>query len=276
VGKIRKLIIVKLGGSVITNKEKPLTPNLPHIRLISEQLSRAAQSRDQPAVILIHGGGSFGHYFAKEFGLGTDATMSAPAEGLARTGAAMIKLHSIILDEFCRAGVYCGTVLPIELFSKEATEKTISKSGKARLLSIYGNGLVPISFGFVNLVGANSYIVSGDRVALALAATYSVEMTIFVMDVDGVYKGPELTGGIIRRLDPGDDSVESSVRRFDVTGGIKSKINTGHQLAGLGSDVYFVNGTKPQRLFRLLDGADDVLATKIYSRKKSGGQPLEF
>ncbi len=107
-GKSDKLVVVKLGGSVITNKDKPLSPNFANIRLISRQISRAISSNDKLRLILIHGGGSFGHYYAKKFGLGTKPISSAAPEGLAWTTAAMVKLHSIILDEFCNAGVYCS------------------------------------------------------------------------------------------------------------------------------------------------------------------------
>ena len=268
-GKDEKITLVKIGGSVITEKEKPLTPNLRNIRLIGKELSRASISNPRLRYILIHGGGSYGHYYAKKFRLGTNVRSAASPEGLARTAASMIELHSIVLEELCIAGVYCGTVLPIELFSQIDEPITISGAGKYRLNSVLRNDLIPITFGYVNLVGNKSYIISGDKIALALARALPVVKTIFVMDVDGVFRSPEMNGSIIRELREENFSVESSTRGYDVTGGIKAKISAGFEIAKLGSDVYFLNGSKRNRLLGVLRGSGNAVATKIYSTKKS-------
>jgi len=268
-GKNEKLVLVKLGGSVITNKDKPLSPNLRNIGNISKQLARALKEDKTLRLVLIHGGGSFGHYYAKKFGLGTRITQSTSPEGLARTSMAMIELHSILLKELCRAGVYCGTILPIELFSMLDNPILITESGRRRVDSLFDNGLVPITFGFVNLEGKNSYVISGDTISLALASAFPISKTIFVMDVDGVFPSSKLKGAIVKDLARENFSIEGSGQKFDVTGGIKSKISTGFEIADRGSDVYFVNGAKPSRLLRVFQDSNRVVATRIYSTKKS-------
>ena len=52
-----ELALIKLGGSVVTLKEKPLTPNLAAINKITNLISRLSIP-----IIIVHGGGSFGHY----------------------------------------------------------------------------------------------------------------------------------------------------------------------------------------------------------------------
>ncbi len=267
-GKIDQLVLIKLGGSVITHKNEPLSADLRNIRTISTQLSRAIEADKSLRLLLIHGGGSFGHYYAKKFGLNTRIKKSASPEGLARTAAAMVQLHSILLEELDNAGVYCSTVLPIELFSMIKEPIELSASGRERVDSIYRNGLIPITFGFVNLEGQRSYIISGDTVALALAGALPVAKTIFVMDVDGVYNSEELSGPIIKRLSRKNLEVGSSVQKFDVTGGIKSKIAVGFEIADRNSDVYFVNGTKPSRILDVLQDSNRAIATRIYPTKK--------
>jgi len=267
-GKDGKLIVVKLGGSLITNKDKPLSANIRNIRLASRELSKALSSIGKLRLFLIHGGGSFGHYYAKKFSLGTNQIKSASPEGLSRTAAAMIQLHSIVLEELCSAGVYSGTILPIELF-RGTREMSIAKSGVDRILSVFENGLLPITFGYVNLVGDSSFIISGDKIAIAVARKFAVEKTIFLTDVDGVYPSSDLRGPIIRKLVSSKSSIESSVRHYDVTGGIKSKISVGFELSKLGSDVFFLNGSKPNRLLAVLNDEDDAVATRIYSVKKA-------
>jgi isopentenyl phosphate kinase len=271
--KKEKLVLVKLGGSVITNKEKPHSPNLRNMRIIGRQLSRALLADSDLRLIIIHGGGSFGHYYAKKFGLSTQITNSASPEGLARTAGSMIKLHSVLLEELCRAGVYCGTMFPLELFSGLEKPLSIRESGRYRIQSVFENGLVPITFGYVNLEGDRSYIVSGDTIALALATTFPIAKTIFVMDVDGVYRSFRMKGSIIKELAQEEFLYEGSTTAYDVTGGIKTKINAGFDIAKQGSDVYFVNGTKSPRLFKLLEDSNNVIATKIYSTKNQLSSP---
>lgn len=267
-GEDRELVVIKLGGSLITNKDRPLRPNLRNIRLASRELSKTLSSLPKMRVFLIHGGGSFGHYYAKKFELSTSKTRAAPPEGLSRTAAAMIELHSIILEELCATGVYCGTILPTELFPENG-ENSISKNGIYRINSVFENRLVPITFGYVNLVRDSSFIISGDAIALAIARRLPVQKTIFMTDVDGVYPSSDLRGPIIRELVPSKSSVESSVRQYDVTGGMSAKISAGFELSRLGSEVYFLNGSKPNRLLPVLQGARDVIATKIYSAKRA-------
>ena len=51
-----RLTILKIGGSVITDKSKILKPNISSMKNISKILKKFDR------VILVHGAGSFGHY----------------------------------------------------------------------------------------------------------------------------------------------------------------------------------------------------------------------
>ncbi|MBS7631517.1 amino acid kinase, partial [Candidatus Bathyarchaeota archaeon] len=59
------LIILKLGGSVVTEKDKPVTPNKENIKRLSREIAEAGEGE----LILIHGGGSYGHPVADEYNL---------------------------------------------------------------------------------------------------------------------------------------------------------------------------------------------------------------
>jgi isopentenyl phosphate kinase len=268
-GEIESFIVVKLGGSVITNKNEALSPNISNIQLICHELSTALHHDPKLKFFLIHGGGSFGHYYAKKFGISTDIARYT-SEGIAKTSAGMIELHSMILKEMCDAGVFCETVLPAELVSGENLE--ISPTGEARIETMFANELFPITFGFVNLVPRGACIISGDSIALSLSKSLPVSKTIFLMDVDGVYPSFDRKGPIVTELNRKNFDVSSSLNRFDVTGGIKSKILTGFKIAACGSEVQFVNGTIEGRLSESLRGSSEVLATRIYPMKESTPQ----
>lgn len=264
--KSDELVVVKLGGSVITNKDVPLAPRVENMRLIASELSAAISIRPDLKIVIIHGGGSFGHFYAKKFGLGTTLAKSS-AEGIAMTSASMIKLHSILLELLCASAFFCRTILPTELYGRGVSG--VNSEGMDKIEEIFANNLFPITFGFVNLTNSGAFILSGDKIALDLASKSRVATTLFVMDVDGVYPSPELKGDILPELSRENPKISSSAKEFDVTGGIRAKISVGFALADLGTDVYFLNGTKPGRLQNALTDPTQVIATRIYSAKKS-------
>ena len=57
-----QLLLMKLGGSVITHKDRPLSPNFKVIKDLSHVLASV-----QMPVVLVHGGGSFGHYWSVKY-----------------------------------------------------------------------------------------------------------------------------------------------------------------------------------------------------------------
>ena len=60
------MILIKLGGSIITNKEKPLSPRRKTIDNILKQISKIKEP-----VVIVHGGGSYGHYWSVKYDMHT-------------------------------------------------------------------------------------------------------------------------------------------------------------------------------------------------------------
>ena len=56
------MILIKLGGSIITNKEKPLSPR----RKTIDNLAKSLRKIEEP-MIIVHGGGSYGHYWSVKY-----------------------------------------------------------------------------------------------------------------------------------------------------------------------------------------------------------------
>ena len=59
------ICFLKLGGSLITDKDKTDTPNLARLAKISEEISKALHDKPDLRLIIGHGSGSFGHHAAK-------------------------------------------------------------------------------------------------------------------------------------------------------------------------------------------------------------------
>jgi isopentenyl phosphate kinase len=63
-----KTIFLKLGGSLITDKDKPYTPRLDKLASLALEIKTVLNSSPNLVLILGHGSGSFGHTAAKKYG----------------------------------------------------------------------------------------------------------------------------------------------------------------------------------------------------------------
>jgi isopentenyl phosphate kinase len=64
---MKELVIVKFGGSVITTKTEKKQMNRRNLNLISNEIAVACKSTNKN-LIIVHGGGSYGHPLARRAG----------------------------------------------------------------------------------------------------------------------------------------------------------------------------------------------------------------
>ena len=72
-------IFLKLGGSLITDKDTPYTPRLDKLKDLALEIKTVLDSNPELILILGHGSGSFGHTAAKKYGT-RDGVPLAPTE----------------------------------------------------------------------------------------------------------------------------------------------------------------------------------------------------
>jgi len=94
---------------VITHKEKPLKPNLPAIRRLAKEVASAKLA----SLILVHGGGSFGHPLAKRYKIkdGFNGKVSQLL-GFAKTHQAMLALNKLVVDSLIKEKIPAVAVSP--------------------------------------------------------------------------------------------------------------------------------------------------------------------
>lgn len=236
------MILLKLGGSIITNKEKPLTPNRISIRKIASSLKNVSEP-----LVIIHGGGSYGHYWSVKYDMHTKP-QRYNVKGVSVVKNSMVELNNIVLRSFLESGLKPYSLPPSDFMvgNKPLTRKIkeISKISKT--------GLTPISFGDVMWFGKNKFfILSGDRIMGILCKILRPRIAIFVTNVDGVYsdmKSKTLLNEITK-VKP----ITSKVT-MDVTGGMSRKIKEAFSISKDGIDVFFVNGNTPQRITNAING----------------------
>jgi isopentenyl phosphate kinase len=64
---MQKLVFLKLGGSLITDKTQPYSVRLDKLNDLAVQIAHALQTQPELRLVLGHGSGSFGHTAAKEY-----------------------------------------------------------------------------------------------------------------------------------------------------------------------------------------------------------------
>ena len=255
---LKNLAVIKLGGSLITYKDRPLSVNLRALHVVAREISSFLRSGNPGKLFLVHGGGSFGHFYAKQFGLSTEYLKINP-EGIAMTLTSMLQLHSLVLEQLNAKEVFCATLFPSEMLSADG--KSISPAGTLRIQSAFASRLIPITFGNLLLKKGKARIISGDEIALALVRKFRAKKVIFAMDVDGIYPTSRMEGNVLETVSA-KQKVQSLLRKFDVTGGVQKKLDTGIQMNKAGAEVFFLNGSKEGTLSAALEG-ERVLATKI-------------
>ncbi|MFQ6074240.1 MAG: isopentenyl phosphate kinase, partial [Candidatus Bathyarchaeia archaeon] len=177
-----KLTVLKLGGSVITRKEKPLTANLKAIERLSREISEAKF----PHLILIHGGGSFGHPLAKQYALKEGYKDESQLMGFSKTRQAMVALNKLVVDALIRQNIAAVGLQPSAfVVTNSGRISLIQEQPLRKLLEI---GLVPVLYGdAVFDFDLGFTILSGDQLAAFLAIQLGANQIILGIDVDGLY-----------------------------------------------------------------------------------------
>ena len=87
------MIFLKLGGSLITDKSKPFTVNWSALETAAKSIGEI-----DDRLIVGHGGGSFGHFVAKEY--------EGFVEGFFKAREAMAKLNNIVVSSLIAKNIY--------------------------------------------------------------------------------------------------------------------------------------------------------------------------
>ena len=230
------MILVKLGGSIITNKEKPLSPRKKTIDNIAKQLRKISEP-----IVIVHGGGSFGHYWSVKYDMHTKPK-KYDYHGVAIVKNSMIELDKIILDAMTKNKLNPYCLPPTDFMSGN---KPIGYKVK-EIKKIAESNLIPVTFGDALWYGQKkSYILSGDKIMSILAKVLRPRLSIFVLNVDGLYSDLKTKRLIYDMKDQQANIEEISM---DVTGGMKRKVEEATRISKMGLKVFFVNGNKPQRI----------------------------
>ena len=230
------MLLIKLGGSIITNKKKPLSAKRKTIDNIVSSFRKINED-----FVVVHGGGSYGHYWSVKYDMHTKPKKYDP-KGVSIVKNSMIELNTIILDSFLKNKMnpYCLPPTDFVMGNKPINRKILE------IKKIANSGFIPITYGDALWYGnKKSYILSGDKIMSLLARVLRPRLSIFVLNEDGLYSDMKAKKLI---YDFKDEKIFIKKTVMDVTGGMTRKVAEASKISKIGLKVFFVNGNKPERI----------------------------
>jgi isopentenyl phosphate kinase len=265
-----KPIVLKLGGSVITHKAEPFTANGTAMRRLAAEIAEARIEH----LVIIHGGGSFGHPLAKEYAIKEGFIgQTSQLLGFSKTHQSMIRLNSMVLEALIQHNIPALTVAPSSfIVSKAGRIVTPMHNTLRKLLHM---GLVPLLYGDAVLDSHLGFtILSGDQLAASIATQLRAERMVLGIDEDGLFtadpkekKRAELLQNCsLKKLKELQKQFQTKAVN-DVTGGMKGKITELIPAVENGIATLIVNASKPRRVYKALR-REEVIGTFIHKKEE--------
>ncbi len=256
----RELTLLKLGGSLITDKERPLTPRIETLERLAEEIQRADL---EGSLVVGHGSGSFGHVTAAQHGIHLGARDAEQVAGVAATQVHAHRLHRLVVETLWKAGCRPFSFAPSSNVMATAGETGVfDVRPVTAALSI---GLLPVTFGDVVMdtewgVSICSTEEAFESLIVGLEPTpWRVSRVVWMGMTDGIY---DTNGSTIPTIDAdnvgevlsGLSTGREAAAGEDVTGGMKLRLETAWRLAERGVESWVLDGLQPGVLFEALAG----------------------
>ncbi|MDY6931133.1 MAG: isopentenyl phosphate kinase [Halobacteriota archaeon] len=248
------LCILKIGGSVITQKGIECSARTETMERISEEIERSIKGD----LVIVHGAGSFGHIQAEKY----DLNSNFDSKGILVTHNAVKELNRIFIDSLSRKGLPIAPVHPMSCVTLEAGR--ISSFFLEQIKLILENEMIPVLHGdvvFDKSVGVR--ILSGDQQVTYLAKSLNAKSVGLGSNVDGIL----VDGKVLEKITP--DTFEdfkdnlSGSESVDVTGGMLGKVSELIDLAKSDISSCIFNASQEGGVERFLNG--DSIGTIVSS-----------
>lgn len=240
--------LVKLGGSILTDKAEEASFRRPAARRLLAEVAKA-----NVPTVLFHGAGSFGHPQAARHRIGqAKAKPDGVAEVLAAVGALAAQVVSLAQDAGLRP-------LPFPLHTTVRTEGDgLSELPTDAVAKAVEEGYTPILHGTLVRDHALGWrVASADELLQEFAAELTPRLAVFATNVDGILTEPpgapgsrliERVGGTVQIERAGGDGAGA-----DVTGRMAGKLERARAVARH-CPTLILNGDVKGRLLDALKG----------------------
>lgn len=256
---MKRIVFVKLGGSLITDKNVPFKLRKARLSLSVGQIATAMKRDKELQIVMGNGAGSFGHYVAKRYGVADGMNTDKKREGFCRVNEGVAALNDIVVSECIRHAIPAVSLQPSAFMT--------SRNGRVHTLFLepfegfFRTRLVPVVYGdIVYDTEKGCHIFSTEMIfselCIRLKPKYHVPFQIIhcgttagVVDQNGV------TISSIRRTDiKRIGNYLHATSGYDVTGGMGHKVKEALRVAHFGIKSLIINGGEKDALLHALLG----------------------
>ena len=241
---MKELIILKIGGSVITDKFSEIPrANVDNLKRISEEIA-SVYNKEKMFLIIVHGAGSYGHVIVKRTGIDKGIRTEKQLVDFAETQRFQNELNSIVSKYLVNAGL---PAIPFQASSFTVLDQgRIVRMDLSAIKSFLEIDMIPV------LYGVPAYdrtykcsILSGDQIAPYLAVSLNAKKIIHATNVDGVFNvDPNKNAGAKLIPEINSENIEqvkdwlTGSTATDVTRGMLGKIS---ELLEIGVESQIIN-----------------------------------
>jgi isopentenyl phosphate kinase len=103
-----KLVFLKLGGSLITEKNEPSTPRIAVLDRLAAEIAQALDAEPGLRLLVGHGSGSFGHVPAREYQTKNGVYSKRGWQGFIKVWRQAYALNRIVVEALSKKRLPCS------------------------------------------------------------------------------------------------------------------------------------------------------------------------
>lgn len=265
-GSDQPVVFLKLGGSLITDKNRPHTPRLDVIRRLAAEIV-AARMRDAGLRILLgHGSGSFGHVPARRYGTRQGVRTEQEWRGFVEVWREAVQLNRIVVDVLGEAGLPAISLPPSS--STLACDGQVEAWNLAPVRRALEASLLPVVFGDVVFDSQRGGTILSTEDLFSYLAEQLQPQRILLAGIEaGVWADFPSCTRLVEEITPASwNDLSATVGGStapDVTGGMASKVRQSLELVEQNPnlEVFIFSGEIPKAVEQALTGKH--LGTRI-------------
>lgn len=259
------LTLLKLGGSLITDKTQTNTVRPATLARLADEIRAARQATPNLQLLLGHGSGSFGHHAAEQHDTRHGVASPEGWRGFVEVARAAQALHRLVLDALWNAGLPAIGFAPSAMVS--AHNGSVGAWNLAPIQAALAAGLLPVLYGDVVFDSARGGIIlSTEDLFSHLIAPLGAKRVLLAGIEPGVWADfphckrllPEITPSTL-----GQAQIHGSAAT-DVTGGMATKVQQALQWSAppMGAEVIIFSGESHGAVLAALTG--ETIGTRVH------------
>lgn len=264
-------IFLKLGGSLITDKQQTETVREAVLARLAMEIALLRRQHPTLPLLIGHGSGSFGHVHAKRYGTRDGVRTAVEWQGFALTADAAARLNRAVVGALLRVGIPAWSIQPGALL--RTADGAIDRGLADNICTALAAGLVPVLFGDVVLDDIRGgTIASTEEIFEWLLPILRPRRVVLAGEVDGIYTSDPFLHPDAERISTINPESVAAIAQglggshgVDVTGGMAAKVAQAIRMVQAipGMEVVICSGLQAEHVPQAILGESQTAGTLI-------------